>query len=90
MIDQVDSTAKNHTIKVNLFEQADYPHKGNKKKKIQLVENNVFPKLFVALLKEKLEGFTCHRPMLVIQITLLIKPLQACQIRQLSRFGLLR
>ena len=39
-IDQVDCTAKTHTIKVNLFERADYLHKGSKKKKIQLVEKN--------------------------------------------------
>ena len=37
MIDQVDCTAKIHTIKVNLFERADYLHKVHKKKKIQLV-----------------------------------------------------
>ena len=35
MIDQVDCRAKTHTIKVNLFEQDSYLHKGNKKKKIQ-------------------------------------------------------
>ena len=61
MIDQVDCTAKTHTIKVNLFERADYLHKGNKKKKIQLVEKNVIPKMFVAVLKEKLKDFACHR-----------------------------
>ena len=44
MIDQVDCTAKTHT---NLFEQADYLHKGNKKKKIQLVEKNLNPKLWL-------------------------------------------
>ena len=33
MIYQVDCTAKTHTIKVNLFEQDSYLHKGNKKKK---------------------------------------------------------
>ena len=58
MIDQVDCTAKTHTNKVNLFKWADYLHKGNKKRKIQLVEKNVSPKLFV--LKEKLKGFLCH------------------------------
>ena len=61
MIDQVDCTAKTHTIIVNLFERADYLHKGNKKKKIQLVEKNVIPKLFVAVLKEKLKVFACYR-----------------------------
>ena len=61
MIDQVDCTAKTHTIKVNLFVRVDYLHKGNKKKKIQLVEKNVTPKMFVAVLKEKLKGFACHR-----------------------------
>ena len=49
------------TIKVNLFERAGYLRKGNKNKKIQLVEENVFPKLFVVVFKEKLEGFACHR-----------------------------
>ena len=44
MIDQVDCTANTHTIKVNSFERADYLHKGNKKKKSQLVEKNVTPK----------------------------------------------
>ena len=34
MIDQVDCPVKTHTIKVNLFEQADYLHKSNKKEKI--------------------------------------------------------
>ena len=61
MIDQVDCTAKTRTIKVNLFERVDYLHKGNKKKKIHLVEKNVTPKMFVAVLKEKLKGFACHR-----------------------------
>ena len=61
MIDQVDCTAKTHTIKVNLFVQVDYLHKGNKKKKIQFVEKNVTPKMFVAVLKEKFKGFACHR-----------------------------
>ena len=61
MIDQVDCTAKTHTIKVNLFVRVDYLHKGNKKKKIQLVEKNVTPKMFVAVLKEKLKGFACHQ-----------------------------
>ena len=86
MIDQVHCTAKTHNIKVNLFEQADYLHKGNKKKNIQLVKKNVTPKLFVVVLMEKLKGFAYHHVMLVIQITLLIKQLQACQIRQLSKF----
>ena len=72
MIDQVDCTAKTHTIKENLFERVEYLHKGNKKKKIQLVEKNVIPKMFDL--------------MLVIQITLLIKQSQACQIRKLSKF----
>ena len=44
MIDQVDCRAKTHTIKVNLFEQDSYLHKGNKKKKIQLDKKNVTPK----------------------------------------------
>ena len=60
MIDQADCTAKTHTIKINLFERADYLHKGNKKK-IQLVEKNVIPKMSVAALKQKLKGFACHR-----------------------------
>ena len=72
MIDQVDCTGKIHTIKVNLFEQADCLHKGDKKKKIQVLKNNVTPKLFAAVLKEKL---------MIKLITLLIKQLQACQIR---------
>ena len=38
-----------------------YLHKGNTKKKIQLVEKNVTPKMLVALLKEKLKGFACHQ-----------------------------
>ena len=85
MINQVDCTAKTHTIKVNLFERVDYLHKGNKKKKIHLVEKNVTPKIFVAVLKDTLEDFACHR-FNVIQSTLLIKQFQACQIKQLSKF----
>ena len=85
MINQVDCTAKTHTIKVNLFERVDYLHRGNKKKKIHLVEKNVTLKMFVAVLKDKLEDFACHR-FNVIQITLSIKQFQACQIRQLSKF----
>ena len=85
MINQVDCTAKTHTIKVNLFERVDYLHKGNKQKKIHLVEKNVTPKIFVAVLKDTLEDFACHR-FNVIQSTLLIKQFQACQIRQLSKF----
>ena len=61
MIDQVDYAAKTHTIKVELFEQVDYLHKANKKNKIQLVEKNVTPKMFVAVLNEKLKGFACHQ-----------------------------
>ena len=52
MINQVDCTAKTHTIKVNLFERVDYLHRGNKKKKIHLVEKNVSLKMFVAVLKD--------------------------------------
>ena len=85
-IDQVDCTAKTHNIKVNLFERADYLHKGNKRKKIQLVEKNVTLKMFVTVLEEKLKVLLAINLMLVIQITLLIKQLQACQIRQLSKF----
>ena len=85
MINQVDCTAKTHTIKVNLFERVDYLHRGNKKKKIHLVEKNVTLKMLVAVLKDKLEDFACHR-FNVIQITLSIKQFQACQIRQLSKF----
>ena len=61
MIDQINCTAKTNTIKVNLFERNDYLHKDNKKKKIQLVKKDVTPKLFVAVPKEKLKGFACHR-----------------------------
>ena len=61
MIDQVDYAAKIHTIKVELFEQVDYLHKANKKNQIQLVEKNVTPKMFVAVLKEKFKGFACHQ-----------------------------
>ena len=50
-----------YTIKGNLCERVDYLHKGNKKKKIQLVEKNVTPKMFVAVPKEKLKRFACHR-----------------------------
>ena len=60
-IDQVDGTAKTHNIKVNLFERADYLHKGNKKKKIQLVEKNVTLKMFVTVWEEKLKGFACYQ-----------------------------
>lgn len=58
---QIDCSAENHTIKVNVFERADYLHKGKTKKKIQLIEKNVTPKSLVELLKEKLKGFACHR-----------------------------
>ena len=61
MIDQVDCRAKTHTIKVNLFEQDSYLHKGNKKKKIQLDKKNVTPKMFVDVLLKKLKGFACHQ-----------------------------
>ena len=67
MIEQVDCKAKTHTIKLDLFERADYLHEGNKKKKIQL-------------------GLLAINLMLVIQIALFIKQLQACQIRKLSKF----
>ena len=60
MIEQLDCTSKTHTIKVNLFEQVDYLHKGNKNKKIQLDEKNVTPKMFVLVLKEKPKGFAYH------------------------------
>ena len=60
-IDQVDCSAKTHNIKVNLFERADYLHKGNKKKKIQLVEKNVTLKMFATVLEEKLRGFACYQ-----------------------------
>ena len=61
MIDQVDCRAKTHTIKVNLFEQDSYLHKGNKKKKIQSDKKNVTPKMFVDVLLKKLKGFACHQ-----------------------------
>ena len=61
MIDQVDCRAKTHTIKVNLFEQDSYLHKGNKKKKIQLDKKNVTPKMFVDVLLKKLKDFACHQ-----------------------------
>ena len=78
----MDCTAKTHT---NLFERADYLRKGNKKKKIQLVEKNLNPKLRLYW-RRSLKVLLAINLMLVIQITLLIKPLQACQNYQNSRF----
>ena len=59
-MDQVDCSTKTHTIKVNLFEQADYLYKGNKKKKIQSFKISVIPRCFAGVLKEKLKGFACQ------------------------------
>ena len=59
--DNENCSAKNHILIVSLFERTEYLHKGQTKKKLQLVDKFLTPEKFVDLLKITLIAFPCHR-----------------------------
>ena len=81
----MDCSAKNHTIKVNVFDRADYLHKGKTRKKLQLIEKTVAPKSLVKLLRENRKDLRVI-VLSVTQIAHMIKQLQECQIKLFSKF----
>ena len=58
---KIDSDCHDHTVKVKQFERVKYIHKGEEKKKLELVDKMLTLEELVQLLKLKMEGFPQHR-----------------------------